>query len=550
MDSTMRVPSRISSIRRMKAIQRQKRAKVQSSCTPSLRIPSRFVDFCKWLGRPLTPGQRAFARVAYDGEAIGDDPIAQKIFGGNVEIPALARKTIAAVIGARGGKSYALVSLRMVWGVFVRDLSMLAPGEVAISLVVAPTLKHSKQVINYIRGALESKPELAQLMLELGGDRLAVPIRLPGGKLVTFESFAAGSKGSGVRGRTLVDAVLDESAFFSDQGDGYEVNDVDTYTAAIARVVPGGQVILPSTPWAESGLLWDTYEENYGHPKTALVGQATTLDLNDVQWTRDLVSVEEQRDPENARREYHAQFMTAGVGTYFDGNAIKDATKVYALGAERDRRFHYAAAADFAFKSDSSARVIVQWDGVKYREVYELEIKPEHDKALKPSEVVKQFADVVKLYGLSHIIADGHYAEAIREQLLESKINLLEAPAGITGKLDTHARAKACLHEGKCEFPEDAKLPDQLKQVLKSPLPGGGLRIYVKRKPGRGHGDIASAWVLAVNHLALLQVAPAETPEPEFGTLAWDAWKFKKDEVLMLKREKKRHGKEANRIKW
>ncbi len=486
----------------------------------------------------------------YDGEAIGDDPIAQALFGGQFDIPDLARRVCTLVVGARGGKSYALVSLRLIWGVFVRDLSMLAPGEVAISLVVAPTLKHAKQDINYIRGALESKPELAALLCDDGQDKLAVAIKLPGGKRVTFEAFAAGSKGSGVRGRSLTDAVLDECAFFMDQGDGYAVNDVDTYQAAIARVIPGGQVILPSTPWAEAGLLWDMYEANYGKPKTSLVAQAGTLEINDAPWTRDLVALEEERDPENALREYRAKFMSAGVGTYFDGNAIKQSCKVYSLGAPREPRFRYAAAADFGFKSDSSALVVVCWDGLKYRQVLEIEVKPEPDKPLLPSEVVRTFALAMRAYGLTNVIADGHYAEAIREHLREHKITLLDAPGGITGKVDSHSRAKAVLHEGQCEFPEDAKLPDQLKQVLKRPVPGGGISIYVKRKPGRGHGDIASAWVLAVNQLALSTVDAEESKAPPFPSLEWDAWKFKKDEVKMLAHEKKLYGKDSKKLKW
>lgn len=477
--------------------------------------------------------------MAYDGEPIGDDPIAQKIFNlaSDAEVPLLARRVVGAVVGGGGGKSYVLVALRLIWGALTRDLSMSAPGEVVVSLVMAPSLKLARQAINYIRGALETKPELRALMMTDGADKLCVPILLPNGKRVNFEAFAAGAKGTGARSRRLADAVLDECCFFGNEEDGFVVNDTQAYQAAIARVLPGGQVILPSTPWTEGGLLWEVYDANYGKPKTALVAQASTLELNPSKWAEELVEIETLRDPENARREFGAQFVTAGVGTYFDGNAIKQACKVYSLPKPRELRFKYAAAADFAFKSDSSALVIVEYDGVTYRQVEELEVKPEPDKPLKPSEVVNLFAERIKAYGLTTLIADGHYFEAVREHLMASKIALTEAPPGTHGKLDSHNRAKAVLHEGKCEFSDDSLLPDQLKQVLKRPNPGGGMTIYVKRKPGRGHGDIASAWVLAVNQLAMSKVNDAEEPEPPRHTHAWQVWKFKKDDAKWVKAE-------------
>jgi len=65
------------------------------------------------------------------------------------------------------------------------------------------------------------------------------------------------------------------------------VNDVDIFQAAMPRVLPGGQTILSSTPWAEAGLLYDEFVANHPEP---------------VAFTREIVAAETARNPENAQR--------------------------------------------------------------------------------------------------------------------------------------------------------------------------------------------------------------------------------------------------------
>ena len=70
----------------------------------------------------------------------------------------------------------------------------------------------------------------------------------------TLEALPATRGGSALRGRSLVGAVLDEAAFFRDED--YSVNDAEIYRAVAPRILPEGQTIIASTPWAEGvGLL-------------------------------------------------------------------------------------------------------------------------------------------------------------------------------------------------------------------------------------------------------------------------------------------------------
>lgn len=506
----------------------------------SLQVPNSFVAFCDGLGVKLTPGQRAFARVAYDGEAIADVVGAASIFGSIMQCDDGVRRVVVAVCGARAGKSYVLISLRLLHGLLVRRLDTVAPGEKAVSLVVAPDLRLAKQVIGYARGALQSHPRLAELIE--GDSEYALTIRRPvDGRMVSLEALPATRGGGAVRGRSLIDAALDESAFFRDEG--YAVNDVELYKAVSPRVLPGGQVIIASTPWAEAGLLYDLFKANYGHPVTALAAHAPTLVMHDSAFTREIVESERQRDPDNARREFDAEFMTRGTGQFFDPNAINAAVNDYELGAVHNRRFRYAVGVDLGFKSDSSALVVVEWDGSLYRTVELVELRAAPDSPLIPSNVIELFADIAKRYGVNQIISDGHYREAVVEHLRAHKMSIIDAPAGINGKTESYVRAQSVLREGWCVLPDHPRLLSQLRAVVSKPTSGGGLSISSPRKPNGGHGDLVSAWVLAVHHLATARVEPEAALIPAFGTPEYEAWFAEKSMKKMLATDLKRYGK-------
>lgn len=477
-----------------------------------------FVEFCAWLRVRLTDGQRCIVDVAYDGPE--------------------RRRTFVAVCGARAGKSYVLVALRLLWGCFTRRLDTLAPGERAVALIVAPDLRLAKQVLGYARGALNTRDDLAALIES--DNEYAISIRRPhDGLVVGLEALPATRGGGAVRGRSLIDAALDECAFFRDEG--YAVNDVELYKAVAPRVLPGGQTIIASTPWAESGLLYEMYRA--GTTAHVLVAHAPTLQMHDSELTREIVAAERERDPDNARREFDAEFMASGTGQFFDSNAVKSSTQSYDFETwPRADRYQYACAVDLGFKSDSSACVVVEFDGRDYRTVRVCELRPTAQAALLPSEVVATFAGIAREFGCSHVISDGHYREAVAEHLQTHRLGLQDAPAGVTGKNESYARARAVLHEGRCILPEHPRLLSQLRAVVSKPTPGGGLSISTPRKAGGGHGDIASAWVLAVHALATARIKPAEELAPRYGTREYELWLWAREKPIMLAQVERKYG--------
>lgn len=496
---------------------------LQSDPGPSIEAPRTFVAFCDWLGVELTPAQRVLSSVAYDGVGLEklDEPgraLARDIFGALEHVPPSARAVVAAVCGGRAGKSYVLVALRLVWGMYRRDLASLAPGQQAVALVVAPNDKLRQEVVNYAIGAIRSHPDLRTTLRLPRGTKdddvvSGFAVDRPDGRRVAFEAGVATRGGYGGRGRSLTDFAMDEAAFFRDAS--YKVNDEEIFKAAAPRVLPGGQTVVASTPWAESGLLFGFWERNWQKPTDALVAHAPTLLLRPE--AHEIVEREIARDPQNADREFGAKFMKGGSTLFFEPSAITAAVdETLTPGVLPEPGDVVAAGADFGFRSDSSSLALVHRRGKTYRVAEVLEMRPEDGVPLRPSKTVEAFAAKMRAHGAKYLMADGHYRESIAEHLSDHKLAYAAAPAL---PAEAYMRVRAMFRQGSVKLPNNPRLIQQLREVQGRPLPGGGMSIVHPRWSKGGHGDIADAVVYALHQLGGHET---EKPEVEMGSEEWE----------------------------
>ncbi|MEZ4444547.1 MAG: hypothetical protein R3B72_36065 [Polyangiaceae bacterium] len=444
------------------------------------------------LGAELHPAQRVLTSVAFDGvdpaDLDEDDrAIARELFGQVDAVPEAARGVFVAVCGARAGKSRFLCGTRLLHLAATVPVDRLAPGESAYALIVAPDLRLARQTMSFALGAAKSHPQLKRRVVDVTANGFGLKRR--GGQVVTVECLPASRGGSAVRGRSLVGAALDESCFFRDVG---VVTDADVYKALAPRVMKGGQLILASTPWTEAGLTYELHRDNHGLPTTALVCNAPTLLLNPDMAAE--VERERQRDPESAEHEYGCAFLAGGASEFFDAATVRAATELPPIDGARV----YFAAADFAFVRDSSALAIVALGADGRVELVSWdEVQPKPGKRLVPSEVCDRFARELRRLGVVQVMADHHYSESVREHLARSGVVLVPAPGGNSGKDAVHTTAQAAMREGKVRIPPAAgPLMRQLRSIVAEPTAGGRM-TYRTPRTRAGHGDLASAFLLA-----------------------------------------------------
>lgn len=476
-----------------------------------------FIRFAKWCKVKLEPGQIVYGKVALDGvqpkDLVGEErEIARQLFGDIETVSDRKRKTIAAVCGARGGKSYVMGALTMLWLALTVDVSKVARGQVAGALILAPDLELAAEQLNYVKGLVDAAGLAGTVVKE---NETRVRFRRGDGKLVEVVVRAIGKGGTGGRGRTLVGCCIDEANFLNTEG--FVVNDADAYKAAKIRIIRGGVMVICSTPWVRAGLLYELHRDNHGKDTDKCLSvHAPTIALRVDPDIIELVEEAYEHDPENAAREFGAVFPESSASRFFsEGQLERASANDHVMPRAPRPGATLTAAGDLAFVRNSATLVIAahypkvvtkREDGSEvvvsqpYVELVDvLELRPKAGEPLKPSEVCKAFAERMKPWGIKQLMCDGHNREAAREYLTSAGISIEDAPEGQGGKEQTYVDTRAKLKEGRIAIPKEPKrLLLQLGEVQSTQGLRGRLTIKSPLRPDGSHGDLASAFVLAV----------------------------------------------------
>lgn len=487
----------------------------------ALRSQREFAESSHFCGLTLAPLMAAIMDAA-EGRPVTtiDDEAALRHFGCSLaKLPRRALRLIAVRAGGRAGKTSRLLATKALLAALTVPLTTLAPGERAVSLIMAPDLVLARQVLGFVRGYIETSPALTARVLNDTADE--IELRRPDGLPVLIRVRAASRGGKGGRGFVLVFAGLDEAAFFRDDASGV-VNDTEIYRAVAQRLVPGAQAWIVSTPWiAGTGLLEETLGADLGTHEHALCVVAPTRTLNPT-WDPDgtIEAALRESDPENAEREIDAVPLAAGSAQFFDKVTLDAATDPHRpQDLQPEQGAFYGAAGDFAFRRNASTVAVVrrdpQPDGNDRFELVLLdERRPETGAPLKPGAVVDEFAPSVVRYSVARIGADSHERDLVAEEMARYDLTVASLPAGQAGKAAQYLFLRRLLREGRFTMPKNARLRAQFNAVLSRPAPGGGLTITSPTTPDGSHGDLVSAVVGAAWEAAIEIPEIPELPAP------------------------------------
>jgi hypothetical protein len=183
--------------------------------------------------------------------------------------PGAPAREVYLICGRRAGKSRIAAAIAVYEALFPRV--KLAPGEVGTVALIAVDRDTARVLLEYVRHILEASPVLRREVSE----SLAQEIRLKKRRVIQVMTASAAS----VRGRTYLACVLDELAFFRNaEGLANDTEVVRSLRPGLATT--GGKLVGLSSPYARSGLLWETYRRYHGQEGDVLVWQAPTLTMN------------------------------------------------------------------------------------------------------------------------------------------------------------------------------------------------------------------------------------------------------------------------------
>jgi hypothetical protein len=318
---------------------------------------------------------------------------------------------------------------------------------------------------------------------------------------VTTNSFRS------VRGRSILCAILDETAFWLDENSANPDEEVLTAIKPALARIPGSIVVGISTPYRKKGLLWKKFKQHFGKDGgDVLVIRASTRQMNP---TIDQSFIDEalEDDPAKAKAEWLAEFRD-DIGGWADFALIEQAVD---LGATvrpplANRKFKYWSFVDMSGGVRDSATCAIAHDenGVAVLDLI-LEIRA----PFNPTSAVAQIAAVLKSYGLHETVGDRYAAQWVVDAFAKCGIRYRHSERD---RSSIYLDALPLFTAGKVRLVDNKRLVSQFSSLERRTSSIGKDRV--DHGPG-GHDDLCNAAAGAL----VLAAAPAyEAPMPQFGT--------------------------------
>src|SRR5215468_7114224 len=268
-------------------------------------------------------------RAAFGVELNRQDRRAFASIAGNRKPPQQKVRELWCVAGRGSGKSRIAAAVSVYVACFLDQKSKLSPGETGFVLTLSPSLDQSRIIFNYCYAFLDSSPILRQQVI----DANSTEIRLKNNIVISTHTNSFRT----IRGRTLLTAVFDESAFW--RSDESASPDTEVYRAALPSLArSAGMLIGISSPYRRVGLLHQKHRDHFGIDGDVLVIQAATPIFNPTIDKR-MIARAWADDPASAAAEWDAEFRS-DLSQFIADDAAVDHARPAELPPQSGIRYH------------------------------------------------------------------------------------------------------------------------------------------------------------------------------------------------------------------
>jgi hypothetical protein len=290
-----------------------------------------------------------------------------------------------------------------------------------------------------------------------------------------------------VRGRPILCAILDETAFWRDETSANP--DEETYKAlrpALASI-PGSIIIGISSPYRKSGLLYKKFKEHYGRDGDVLVIRAPTRTLNPL-IDQEIIDEAMAEDPAAARAEWGAEFRDDIAG--FADVALIEGSVEYGVTVRPPRAgVRYRSGCDPSGGArDSFTCAIAHDEG----NIAILDCVVEIKAPFNPTSATEQIAETLKSYGLTETVGDKYAAEWVVDAFAKCGIKYSHS------ERDRSSIYLDCLPlftSGRVRLLDNKRLVNQFGSLERRTSSIGKDRV--DHGPG-GHDDVCNSAALAL----------------------------------------------------
>jgi hypothetical protein len=353
----------------------------------------------------------AFAEPLSDSERAAFQEVAER------DPPQHRVKELACVIGRGGGKNSAMSILAAFISItFDPCAAKLRPGEVVYIICIANDKEQAQLEYRMLSGLFEAIPVLRALVKgKIGSDTIELKNRV----IVEVKTNSYRS----VRGRGILAAIFDECSFYRDINAANP--DVELHAAirpGLARVT-GSMLVLISSAFRRSGLLYERWKSYYGKPN------ADTLVVRDS--TKQFNSNFDQRVIDKDLAEDYARFSAEYLSEWRDdiSSFIPRDLLEASVEAGVSVRPPQADVIYFAFADTSSGRNDSFTMAIAHQEQHNnsrrivIDLLYERRPPFNPTEAVEEITTLLKQYRCGTVTGDayaiGFVVDAFRKCSIE-----------------------------------------------------------------------------------------------------------------------------------
>lgn len=429
---------------------------------------------------------------------------------------------LVAVLGRRSGKTDMVVSTAAAYEITLGGhKQFVRSGQEFKCLFFAQSKGDAEKNMNFIKLALEES-ELLKTEIK---EAIATEIRLKNGLIV--EPVPVG-KAVG-RGHAVPVVIMDEAAFwYTDPNAANPDFEVLRSVSYSQLQFPNSKIFIPSTPWAEQGILWEAFKagtegrklqcdsckkkQNFicehpleqrskhtnmlmVHASTAAMGSLEAVFRGDKALARKRLVEIHRDDPEAFPRESLAQFIKS-VSGWLNGKKIEQAIDigVYQRAVDKNKGITYVACIDPAFRKDSFALTIGHHDAklgiiqdfIRYWE-------PQPGEPLKPGMVLDEIKAHLDAYGISTVYSDQYQLESLQQLALDRDFTINGYDFTGSSKSKICGSFKVVVDNDRIRLLEHELQKQQLEKLQRQVLQSGHIRIAAP--PGQ-HDDLAMVLIL------------------------------------------------------
>lgn len=435
---------------------------------------SAFADVTSW--RPWLAFLAAVYGLPLDAE--GEALFCKATGRASYDPPAGGWREVVCIVGRQAGKT-------RIGGLLTAFESALAEpcsdGELYSLLLAQDWRAAIRASFSYIRGFLGASPILRSTIVRETMDTLDLS---NGMRVATYPC-----RPSSVRGLRARLIVADELAFFR-SGEGYAV-DVEMLRAARpCLATTGGRLVVISSPYGQSGALWDLRRRHFGRDGSpVLVWQIDAPTMNPT-LPQDYLERMREDDPEAYRSEVMGEFR-AGLSALFDPDVLEgcvagrlDLPPGWTANEGGTTQYGYKAFVDpSGGRSDAFTLAI----GHPFRSRTIVDSVRAWPAPFNPAGVVAECAAFLRKYRIERVVGDRYAGEWPREAFRSHGIAYEVAEKA---KSDLYLDLLVAVNSGTIELPNDPALLREMRGLERRR--GSAGRDRIDHAPG-AHDDRANA---------------------------------------------------------